>query len=240
MNLFFLKPDKAMLEVVSGFLLEAGYEDGSDLETLFIGNITRINHSITPPDIITKIIANDGSKEKKDKKASLSFSSGISGREVLRKVLQTFSIGSNFRDVSFEDKSYANGFSFIGSSVDALTKVTRFLSLDWSIQNNEIKFVLFDGDDGSGTVIISPETGMIGSPEKESFADRNAKGESIKKDIPGWRITSLLQPKVIPTGRIILDSKQLEEKHSVFTVMNISHSGDTHGSDWTSVLEVKE
>lgn len=219
--------------------LEAGYADGDGLETLFIGNITNISHSITPPDVLTSITANDGSKEMKNAKSNFSFASGISGREVLRKVLQSFSISSDFNNVSFTDKNYANGFSFVGSSTDALTKVTQFLGLSWSIQNNEIKLVQFDGNDGSRIVLLSPETGMIGSPEKELFADRTAKGDSKKVDVPGWRIRSLLQPKIVPTNQIVVNSREVPQ-NSLFTVMTVVHSGDTHGVEWSSVVEVKE
>lgn len=220
--------------------LDAGYVDGTGIETLFVGNITDITHHITPPDISTKIIVNDGSKDLQDKRMSLSFESGISGREVLRQILNSFSMGNNFKDISIPGIKYANGVSFSGSSRNALTKATSFLGLNWSIQNNEIKLVQFDGDDGSRAVLLSPDTGMIGSPEKISFKTRNYKGLSKKDDIPGWRITSLLQPQLVPASKVVINSKELTTENSLFSVMSVSHSGDTHGSEWHSIIEVKE
>lgn len=219
--------------------LSAGYEDDEGLDTIFIGNISNISHSLVPPDVVTTITARDGSKDILEKKISLSYKPGVSGELILTKILESFSMSSNFSSIQFTDKQYANGFTFAGPSSKALTKVARFLDLSWSIQDNEIRLVEFDGSDQIRSILLSPSTGLIGSPEKQLFTDRKAKGLSSEDNIPGYRLLTLLQPKVVPNGKVVIQSKEIQEQ-TEFTVMNIAHNGDTHGSDWNSEIEVKE
>ena len=218
--------------------LSAGYKEGNGLENLFIGNIISINHKFERPDVVTVIEANDGAEAIRETKISLSFVAGTSADVVLEKILKSFLIGSDISTLAYEDVSYANGFSFVGASDVALDKVTKFMGLTWSIQNNEIRFTRFDESNGSRVVQITPETGMIGSPERLQGVTRKSKGVS-KKTKPGWRVRTLLSPRVIPSGKIELGSREIPEK-SVFKVISVDHSGDTQNSDWISNIEVRE
>jgi hypothetical protein len=240
-DIFNLSPESRKLidDIDELVFLSAGYRDGNGEESVFIGNISNITHLREPPEIVTRIEAQDGAKEILEKKTALSFDAGISGREVLRKALQAFSIPNNLNILSFTDKSYAHGFSFSGSASKALDKITKFLDLEWSIQSNEIRIIPFDGNDGSRAALISPLTGMIGSPQEHKFSELKAKGKSKTNKKPGWKVESLLQPKIVPGGKVYLESREIP-KNSLFTVVNVKHTGDTHSGDWKTVMEVKE
>jgi hypothetical protein len=112
------------------------------------------------------------------------------------------------------------------------------MGLDWSIQSNAIKFVEFDKSDGSRVVSLNPNTGMIGSPQRLQGITRKAKGKSTSTK-PGWKIKALLRPEIVPGGQIQIESREIPQ-NSKFTVSTVEHSGDTHGSDWTSQVEVRE
>jgi len=216
----------------------AGYTDENGEELLFTGDITNITHNINRPDVITEIEASDG-KESVDKaKISLSQNEKTSGRNVLEKVLAEFDIGNNLNQITFPNKIYQSGFAFAGLAKDALTKVTKFLNLSWSVQNNEINVVTFDGNNQTGIILLTSESGLIGSPERLSGKSRKAKDKS-KQDKPGWKFTSLLFPSINPLGRIAVRSVEIKDT-TEFVVYSISHSGDTHTKEWTSSIEVRE
>lgn len=219
-------------------IINAGYLDGDGEELLFTGNVKTITHEITRPDIVTVIDAADGDKALFGTKASLSHGAGVKGSTILNQILRTMPLSNNLQTINIPSKAYANGFSFAGLAKDALTRVTKFLGLNWSIQNGEIRLIPFDGDDKTRAVSLSEATGLIGSPERLTGSTRKAKGLS-KKDKPGWRFTSLLQPKINPTGKIVVQSREITEP-STFTVFSVSHSGDTHGDEWTTITEVRE
>jgi hypothetical protein len=219
-------------------ILNAGYLDGDGEELVFTGNVKGITHQVDKPDIATVITAADGDNALFNSKLSLSHGAGVSADTILQQVLNAIPISSNFSTLTYEDKAYANGFSFVGLAKDALTKVTKYMGLNWSIQNNEIRLIPFDGDDKTRAVNLSPETGLIGSPERLTGSTRKAKGLS-KKDKPGWRFRSLLQPKINPTGKILVTSREIKEG-STFTVFNVTHAGDNYGSEWETTIEVRE
>lgn len=225
-------------DLESLLILNAGYLDGDGEELLFTGNITNISHTFPSPDVITKINANDGKKSLGTAKTTINRTGGTSAKRILEDVLNTFPLANNLRTIQVNDKNYQNGFSFAGMSKDALTKITQFLELSWSIQNNEIRIVPFDGDDNTKVVSLSPQTGMIGSPERLVAETRKStsKSKSVK---PGWKIESLLSPKINPVGKIVLSSREIPE-NTVFTVNTVTHRGDTDGSEWTTVTEVRE
>lgn len=219
-------------------VLNAGYVYGDGAQLLFSGDISSIIHKKTSPDIVTTISADDGKNSLTKYKISLSHSSGTSATVILNKILNTFPIGNNLEKVLYTNKKYVNGFAFAGLARDALTKVTEFLDLDWTIQNNKIILTLFDSDDLTQSMYLSEETGMINSPERLTSSARKAKKKS-NKNKPGWRFTSLLMPQINPKNKIAAESSEIKS-NSVFTVSTVSHNGDTHGSEWTTVTEVRE
>jgi len=219
-------------------ILNAGYTDGDGEELVFTGNVTTISHQIIRPEVITSIEASDGANALFNTKLSLSHGAGVSADTILLQILNAIPISSNFQTLQYEDKSYANGFAFVGLAKDALTKVTKFMNLNWSIQNNEIRLIPFDGDDRTKVVRLSQQTGLVGSPERLTGSTRKAQGLS-KKDRPGWKFTSLLQPKINPTGKIVVQSREIPVD-STFTVFSVTHTGDTHGEQWETVTEVRE
>lgn len=218
--------------------LTAGYLDGDGEEILYVGTLTSIAHSFERPLIITRIEASDGKGALDKSKVSATFGKNSSGKVILTELSNLLGIPNNLNTLAIEDKKQSFATSYIGDVKHNLTKATDFLGLSWTIQNNEVKFTLRDGDDGITALVLSPTTGMIGSPERLSGTSRKAKGES-KKVTPGWRIESLLQPKVLPKNKIVLSSREIPE-NSIFTVTNVTHTGDTHGTVWSSRIEVKE
>jgi len=216
----------------------AGYTDENGEELLFSGDITNITHSIKRPDVITEIEASDG-KEAVDKaKIAISQNEKTNARNILQKILGEFDIGNNLNQISFADKIYQSGFAFAGLAKDALTKVTKFLNLSWSVQNNEINIVPFDGNNQTGIIFLTSKSGLLGSPERLSGKSRKAKDKS-KEDKPGWKFTTLLFPSINPLGRIAVQSVEIKDI-TEFIVYTISHSGDTHTKEWTSSIEVRE
>jgi len=225
-------------DISKNVTLFAGYTDENGEELLFTGDITNISHQIVKPEIITLFEASDG-KESTDKtKIAISQLEKTNGRNVLQRILAQFDIGNNLNQIVFDDKTYQVGFSFVGLAKDALDKVTKFLDLSWSVQNNQINLVKFDSNDETGIVFLTEATGLLSSPQRLSGESRKAKDKS-KKNKPGWRLSTLLIPSINPLGRVAVQSIEIKDKTD-FTVYSVTHAGDTHGRQWNSTIEVRE
>lgn len=234
-NLIRLDEDPKTDQLVT---LNAGYLDGDGEEVLFKGTMTSVYHQFKRPLVISVIEANDGKGALDKKKSSKSFSNNTSGKSVLNSLIGDLGLPSNINTLSFPDKIYKYGIAIAGMAKNALTNTTDFLDLSWSIQNNELKFVPFDGDDGTRAVLLTPSSGMLGSPERLASETRKAK-KKTKKVKPGWRVDALLNAKIIPLGRIGLSSREIPAD-SIFIVKSVSHTGDTHGTVWKSTVEARE
>ncbi len=234
-NLIKLDDDPKTDQLVT---LNAGYKDDEGEQILFVGTMTSINHKLQRPNVISVIEASDGKGSLSKTKVALSESSNSSAKSILNNMLPKFNIPNNLQTIPFVDKIYSSGFASTGLGRTVLDSVTDFLGLSWSVQNNEIKFIPFDGDDGTELLLISTTTGMKGSPERLTGETRKAK-KKTKKIKPGWKVESLLFPRVNPNSRIAISSKEIPD-NTVFIVNTVTHSGDTHGADWGSVIEVHE
>jgi hypothetical protein len=114
--------------------------------------------------------------------------------------------------------------SVSGSVRTSLDMIASAWGFTWSIQDGIIEARQIGGiGNGLATApLLSPQTGLIGSPE---WTD------------DGLDVRCLLTPSVRPGGRVVVQSKTA---NGVFQVESVRHSGDTHGSDWTTSATVTE
>jgi hypothetical protein len=75
-------------------------------------------------------------------------------------------------------------------------------------------------------VLLTPATGLIGSPEHGTPDKKHA--ASVLK------ARSLLQPAIKPCKRVVIRSQSIS---GTFCVQKVTHHGDTAGGDWYSDLE---
>jgi len=85
------------------------------------------------------------------------------------------------------DKQYANGFAFVGRARDGLTKACEFMGLEWSIQNREVQILGKGGVYRKQAYVLSPSSGLIGSPEPEAktMTDEAAAREGVTAEQTG-------------------------------------------------------
>ena len=218
--------------------LEAGYTGWEGLRVIFVGDITYTSSPFSPPDRVTSIEAGDGEKALTFTRDSLSFKRGSSIKQILNTIIKKFPIGikTKLNLISFKDKVLNNGFSFNGTLKKALDILTPDVGLQWSIQNNELKFYNEDGVDLSSAIVINSDTGMIQSPERVKIEKGKKKA---KKNIDGWKVTSLLNPYAEPGGLISLSSKEVGD-NKLFKIGSVEHVGDNFESTFVTTMEVEE
>jgi hypothetical protein len=224
-------------ELTDSVILRAGYSDES-LDEVFHGNIVSISHPKNDSDIVTTIEANDGQKAARESYSSVSYSEGAS----LKKVIQDISLQMGLPIKSLDylnqipDDKFLYGFTFSGPTKDALDKLTARAGLEWSIQGNQLQILKLGGVVPKGVSqipVLSPESGLIGSPERR----QSASDESPDKKPPGWVIKSLLIGRLEPGGQVGLKCAEVP-KPTAFRIESLLHSGDTHGDEFATTCEV--
>lgn len=226
-------------------LLEVGYAEDIGLRRIFVGAVTTASTRQDNSDVETSLELSDGQIAIRDTLLSLGYASGVSGEKIFNDVaLQMGLIAYVAPDVKFAN--YPNGYSYIGKASPCLNKICAAIGATWSIQNNVLQVILAGGDTSIQAIVFSSDSGLIGSPErivqgvcrpdKQAQKKRKVKKDKYEKKA-GWRITTLLAPTINPGDMVMVDSMYLK---GWFKVESLSHSGDTHGQDWFTELELIE
>jgi len=230
-------------------IIKAGYV-GDKQEIIFVGNTVLSTINIERPNVITTIEAQDGKIAMNQLKFSVSYAAGTFAVKILKDILGKTSLDIKHIDwTKIPDKQYKNGFCFQGDAKVLLTNVCNYLGVEWSIQNNQAKLIPVGKADTAKIIYLTPETGLIGSPEKikddalalygsqfrkkETIKVVGATGKKYRKSVGGgYKIKSLLQPFVEPGSVVQVKSDTINDVQ--FRVVEVEHVGDTHGNDWYS------
>lgn len=209
--------------------IEAGYENGgeSTVGQLFLGDMRFGGHTREGADWVTKLQAGDGEKTFRGARINESFAKGVRKAKVLESVTKAMKVDfkaaiAKFKSDGFKAgmDEFAKGISLNGSASKELTKILEAAGYSWSIQDGEVQVLGAKETVGEG-VHLSPETGLVGSPESSS---------------DGYvKVKSLLQPELRPGRLVQLDSASFKGS---YRIDRAEFRGDTHGADWYAELEL--
>jgi len=260
-DIYNLSPDSQKLVETpnNAVILKAGYKQDVGAKTIFVGIVRRSLTVRAGPDWVTKLELDDGLIAYRDSKRAFSFPAGASGVAVLKNVASSF--GLDVRQLpTVQDKAYPGGFSFVGRSREAMAKVCGYLGLEWSIQNQEIQVIKKGGAAQRTAIVLSEDTGLIGSPalEAKTLSDKAAAKEGItvntagvikrrsansdgevetKLEVQGYKVVSLLQPTLEPGGVVQLKSRGIDGQF--FKIEKLKHSGSNFGGDFHTEISLR-
>ncbi len=253
--------------VNNSVILKAGYEHDIGAVTIFTGSVISAWTEKIENNIITYLSVSDGILPLRDTKISLSYAPGISAITVLKDVAASFNIPIKPYPKKMVDKTYTNGYSFVGKADTAMRDICEYLGLTWSIQNHELQILDKKSPIGEELVVLTPDNGLIGIPSRIVDATRNKqKGETspstglllsesrMKNDkfqTEGYRVKCLLQPRLYPGCYVGLESDMLQlnpnrnstdsqtRPRAYFRAETVTHAGDTTEGNWLTECELK-
>ena len=218
-------------------IIKAGYRDFS--EVLFIGDIPKngVTTKRQGPDIVTTIECGDGEKALNQANLNQSWTGGVTNLQIFQAA--ALALGTDISigvQKSFKKEIFGNGFAFSGMVKDLLDQLVEKQGLEWSIQNGTLQVLSKDDETGEEAVLLSPTTGLIDVPSKTE---------------KGVNAISLLNPKIIPGRRIVIQSKQflgalaslggsvgdVGSGQGTFRIDKVTHVGDSDEGDWKSTVE---
>lgn len=207
-------------------VVEAGYESG--VTRIFRGDMREAKSTRQGADIVTKIEAADGEQRHRAARTNRSFGRDTRVGDVLSAIASDLGVdpgnGRSVAEAAIETgrKLFTGGTVVSGKAVDELTRVTDSAGLEWSIQGRRLQF-LERGKALKGTAVrLTPDTGLLGSPELSS------KGV--------LRARMLIIPDVFPGRRIQIESEHVD---GIFRVEKCSYIGDTSADSWDIEVEAK-
>ena len=119
-------------------ILEAGYLHTK--ATLFRGNITKVVHRSSPPDIITTLEVRDGDNRFRNTTIDKGYPAGVKTRLVIEDIAKQMDLPIGII-VGVPDNQYANGLSLSGPARLHLDYLTKNNDLEWSIQDETLQII---------------------------------------------------------------------------------------------------
>lgn len=180
---------------------------------------------------LTTISSGDGEKARRNARIRRAFPRGTKVDVVLRALTESLGVGMGNstrallqpRKLTHGSSEFVTGTVTHGSAAAQLTELLNSVGMEWSIQDGELQ-VLDKGRALEGeAIVLTPETGLVGSPEP------GHKG-TVKA-------TVLLMPGLQPGAQVLIETSEV---HGLFRIERIDYAGDTAQDDWVAHIEGKE
>lgn len=212
-------------------MLEVGYTppDGSNnVGVIAKGKIRDFQHDRDGPDIITTVSCGDGDKAFRNATISKTIKAGTPLTDVVDELhmemrKQGIKKGEWEFPEKFKEAKTKRPYSMCGSCTRELDTLGRGHGFYWNIQNETMEIIPGDGA-LPGMILISPQTGMIGTP---TITDN------------GIKVKALIQPEARPNRKVKVESETLRmnKKGENYRISEITFSGDNQeGGDWTMAI----
>ncbi len=219
-------------------------------QTLFTGQVVNAITSKIGGDMVTQVEAQDGyvplreglvgaSKEPPNKNVGRNFPPGITRRAVLNALIGDLGVpAGEIRDGGDLSAEFSNGVTIEGPIRLALDSLLDPVNIDWSIQDDSFVAIRRDLASLETILDLSPQTGLIGSPQAKKGSASRTTGQKNEPD-SGIKIKSLLAPTMIPNRRVRVTSNEFPDGQ-IFKVTRVIHKGDFRGTNWFSEAELLE
>lgn len=199
-------------------LFSAGYQDSQ--ETLFLGIVERARTEKVDGTYKTRLQAGDGTSKIVESRVSKSFARGTLVAEVVRTLVKSLQIGEGNLPILAPTLALTSGsllphaLTLHGSAATGLTEICNSLGCSWSIQNGVFQIQKNGVPVGLGP-LVTPDTGLIGSPQSEP------------KNVVTFQ--TLLVPGIFPGQYVFLKSAK---RSGTVEVTQTRHYGATLGPQW--------
>lgn len=209
--------------------VEAGYESTGTTQ-LFLGEVRSATHEVDGPDVVTTVETGDSDKAIATTRIQLSVGPTVPVTQVLEAIVSKLGIGKgNLLQIApvLATKGKATlfgvGSAISGSAARAMTDLCRSAGLEWSVQDGNLQILDLNKSLAGKAVLLSPSTGLIGSPTVDGKGVLKAK--------------ALIIPELVPGRLVVIDSKSVK---GGYRVQVVEHTGDSHGSEWYVEIEGKK
>lgn len=197
--------------------LTAGYVDAPAV--IFRGKLRKAVTKLDGADAQTEIEAGDGEAEIQQARIAATIAKGETAHGLLKRCAEALGVGlGNLEDyvtaLQSQPSILPEGGALFGNASDQLLRVCAAYGLTPSIQGGVLT-IISNKALRKTVELISPATGMIGSPELD------AKGKLT--------VSSLMRAHVAIGDAVKVESRITS---GYYRVIEMTHKGETHGKAW--------
>ncbi len=175
---------------------------------IFIGGIDRAVRKQQGADWITEIEAQDGASTYRGVWISKTWAAQTTTDQILAEIARMAGLPLGYV-APLPNVTISTPLTVSGPLRSALSALADTVGAEWSIQDGELQVLVPTGGTSSSAVRLSPESGLIDSPQKTK---------------EGVEVVALLQPTITPGRRFVLDSREFK---GIYRAKEVRHEGDS-------------
>ncbi len=209
--------------------IDAGYADGRSM--IFRGDLRRADNQRDDgaPDWVTKATAGDGEHALRTARANRSFGRGASLQNVVAYLADAMGVGTGNvseqlagRVLDEAQNTFPEGATVHGMAAREMSRLLDSCGLSWSVQDGVIQVMPRGGALARSAVLLSSDSGLIGSPSVGANHIVSAK--------------ALLIPDLTPGQRVQLRSNAA---NGLYRIEKATTEGDVRGDDWGVTMDLR-
>lgn len=217
--------------------LSVGYEN-QDLTMIFKGTVQWVSDSFNNTDRRTVLHCLDGGINIAEARTSRSYPKGTKVKKVVGDLVKD--LGTTEGNIHIDTEETLSSSSVMcGNTSHYLENICRGIDHNISIQDGSVYVTPRSQMSNARCAYISPETGLIGSPEPFHNDIKPTKkvtksSKKSKKPTDGVKFKCEINGAILPEKTVWLKSHDYD---GGFKIVSVVHSGDKEGKDWTTEVE---
>jgi hypothetical protein len=215
--------------------LDVGYE--AEHGVIFSGDLRNMETRVDKTDVVTVIFGHDGGHSFKTSTVHRSFTKGTPLSTAIKACAEAMGVGlGNIDEVSGDasiaglGKTLPHGIVLNGPTHLQLDRLLKSSGFDWAIADNNLVVTQRGKPLNRSAIRLSPETGLIGSPETQVETDVVPGKAAPPKQKHGIKCKALIQPGLYPRRKVVLDTENF--KNAGFMISSVDFIGQSGGNDW--------
>ena len=205
-------------------ILKCGYED-IEPDIIFSGKVISYAREYKDVDITTVLTCGDGQDVLTKANVNKSYKAGVSTATIIDDIIKEVKnagvqiagdIKKKLENIKAENRKSDNGLSVSGLLSSTLETLLKPFNKTFTIQDDVLKIIEIGQETATTTpTLLTPETGLIGSPSKT-------------KD--GLEFMALIQPGKFNPGQFV--EIKSRDFNGTYKIVKSNFTGDTHGNNW--------
>lgn len=230
-------------------IFKTGYGDG-ELDTCYTGNVYDYDTENVRLDKITTIHCEVGYIPSRRSRTKKTWLKNTKVREIIRDIivkhmglpdpLLVHNPKHKFAGRWGLEERIKRDLRLDAPAKIALDEVCKDHRLEYHLQDGDVYRVNYIGDAAilgeTFVELISPETGLIGSPKKLNKNSNKLPNAPDSKF--GYKLETVLNPRLVPGDKCLLNSNEFRNK--VLTIAEVTHKGSWEGVEWKSLVKLND
>lgn len=240
LSIYNVSPDSIKNFLIEDNIVElyAGY--GTEINLIFVGQIDIVSTELNGADIIVKMTFSDGRVSMVETTVDKHFPAGSTLDQVLRSLSTTLGFSYSSNNGTYPQGTgltyvYPRGVSVSGNVKQWIDTTIKGHDIHYFVSNKIAYAVPVNAPIGSEVAnVFTPETGLIGSPNKKNVTSKINKKKKSKDVREGIEFRALLANDVAVGTLVQVKSKFVD---GLYQVTKVKHQGDYRGGQWFSDIE---